>query len=284
MADARDLLPDQQILSDIFPDVPNITPDLCTVISNTFKTCTFRLSLATEPRPGFPRDLIIRLETSGRRLATVVELQQLAHHQIPHLVPATLIVGSATNANGRQVDYSITPFLVGTTVLEEVWEGLDQRNQQSLMEAIVVAMGELQKVSIHNPEVHQIIQRYFKTAPESQLLRKASLGNRNAGFHSDIKKFLEATLDERTVKLKACEILDTGHGIAVRSAVDEIGGIELSQSDLDHLMSHIVFCHNDLEPRNILIKQVGDSGSGKYELAAIIDWGGFLPFCLRVRD
>jgi hypothetical protein len=278
MVDSRDLLPDQRILSDIFPDVPNITTDLCTVISNTFETCTFRLLLTTKPRPGFPRDLIIRLQTSGSHLATVVELQHLARLQIPHLVPATLAVGSATNANGRQVDYSITPFLVGTTVLDEVWVGLDQRNQQSLMEDIVVAMGELQKVSIQNREVHQIIQRYGKTTLESQLLSKASLGNRNTGFHSDIKQFLEAGLDERTVKLKACEILDTDHGIVVRSAVDEIGSIELSQSDLDNLMSHIVFCHNDLEPRNILVKQVGDNG--KYELAAIIDWevAGFFPF------
>jgi hypothetical protein len=35
-----------------------------------------------------------------------------------------------------------------------------------------------------------------------------------------------------------------------------------------------------MEPRNILVKQVGDSGSGKYELVGIIDWemAGFFPF------
>jgi hypothetical protein len=223
MTDNMKLLPDQRILSEIFPDVANITTDLWTVISNTFETCTFRLLLATEPRPGFPRDLIIRLETSGSHLPAIAELQRLAHGQIPHLVPATLAVGSATSATGRQVDYSITTFLTSTAVLEEVWEELDHENQRSLMKAIVAALGELQKVSTQTPTVHQIIQRYDKTTLESQLLGKAPLGNPDSSFHSSIKRLLEIVLGERAAKLKACEILDTDNGIAVRSAVDEIG-------------------------------------------------------------
>ncbi|KAK3290783.1 uncharacterized protein B0H64DRAFT_368251 [Chaetomium fimeti] len=253
MADDKDILPDQRILSEIFPDVPNITTDLCTVISNTFDTCTFRLQLPTEPRPGFPADLLIRLETSGSHLSAVAKLQHLAHLQIPHLVPATLAVGSATDATGREVDYSITPFLVGTTVLEEVWPGLDPHNQRSLVESIVVAMEQLQK---------------------------APLGSPDTGFHPEIKQILEAFLGERAAKSQACEILDTDDVIAVRSAIDGIGEIELTKPDLDQLMSSIVFCHNDLEPRNILVRQVGANGGGRYELAAIIDWemAGFFPF------
>jgi hypothetical protein len=75
MADGKELLPDQQILSDIFPDVPDIADELYTVISNNFDTCTFRLLLATEPRPGFPADLLVRLGTSGSHLAAIAELQ-----------------------------------------------------------------------------------------------------------------------------------------------------------------------------------------------------------------
>lgn len=277
MPDDRDLLPDQRILSEIFPDVPDITTDLCTVLSNTFDTCTFRLKLATEPRPGFSADLIIRLETSGSHLPAVVKLQRLAQLQIPHLVPATLAVGSVTNGRGRQVDYCVTPFIAGTTVLEEVWMGLDGSNQRSLMEALVAAMGQFNKVSIQNPEVQQIIQQYYKKHPESQLLGKASLGSLHTGFYSNIKQLLEEVLEKRAIKSKECDILDTNNGIVVRSAIDGIGEIGLSQSDLDYLMDHIFFCHNDLEPRNILVKQVCESGM--YELAAILDWeiAGFFP-------
>lgn len=55
----------------------------------------------------------------------------------------------------------------------------------------------------------------------------------------------------------------------MQSEYEEIGQIELSQSDLDELQRHVVFCHNDLEPRNILMRKVS---SGGYELASIIDW------------
>ncbi|KAH6847419.1 hypothetical protein B0I37DRAFT_430962 [Chaetomium sp. MPI-CAGE-AT-0009] len=276
MANNKMLLPDQQILSAIFPDVPNITADLCTVISNTFETCTFRVQLATEPRPGFPADLVIRLQTAGSHLAAIAKLQHLAHLQLPHLVPETLDVGSATDATGREVDYSVTPFLDGTTVLEEIWAGLDPRNQRSLVESIVVAMEQLQKVSAQNPDVFHIVQQYDKSPSESQPSTKSPLGSPHTGFYPGIKQLLEAFLGERAAKSQACEILDTDDGIVVRSAVDEIGEIELSKSDLDHLMGRIVFCHNDLEPRNILVRQVGDG----YELAAIIDWemAGFFPF------
>ncbi|KAH6619751.1 hypothetical protein B0J18DRAFT_434914 [Chaetomium sp. MPI-SDFR-AT-0129] len=283
MADDRELVPDQHILSGIFPDVPDIANDLCTVISNTFDMCTFRLLLAAGPRPGFPADLLIRLEASrNHHLAAVAELQQLAHLQIPDLVPATLAVGSAIDASGRQVEYSITPFLDGTTVLEEVWAGLDQHNQRSLVEAIVVAMRKLQEVPVQSPDVRQILQRHGKTTAESQPSSKAAfVGGPDAGFHSGVKQLLEAFLGQRAADLQACEILDTGDGIIVRSAVDGIGAIELSKSDLDVLMSLTVFCHNDLEPRNILVKRVGgNNGGGWYELAAIIDWelAGFFPF------
>ncbi|KAI1777021.1 hypothetical protein F4818DRAFT_408857, partial [Hypoxylon cercidicola] len=274
------LSPDQRVLSDIFPDVPDIAEDLCTIITNTFDTCTFRLLLPTEPRPGFSTDLLIRLETAGSRLVAVAGLQHLAHLHTPDLVPATLGVGSTTDAHGRQLEYSITLFLDGTTVLENVWGGLKQSNQRSLMESVLGAIGKLQKLPVHRPDARQFLQWHGGTDASSPPSSNTLVGGPDTGFHSGIKQLLEAFLGEKAAQSHACEIVDTSDGIAVRPASDEIDVIEFSNSDLDDLMNHAVFCHNDLEPRNILVKRVGDSDGGSYEVAAIIDWemAGFFSF------
>lgn len=65
-------------------------------------------------------------------------------------------------------------------------------------------------------------------------------------------------------------------------AFKKIGRAEFTHADLDNLRHHAVFCHNDLEPRNILVKKTSptEDKSPRYELAAIIDWemAGFYPF------
>ncbi|XDG03855.1 hypothetical protein ABKA04_003470 [Annulohypoxylon sp. FPYF3050] len=280
MGDQMDLLPDQRVLSGIFPDVPDISEDLCEVIRNTFDTCTFRLLLANKPRPGLPTDLLIRLQTTGSHLVAVSELQHLAHLQIPDLVLETLGVGFTVDAQGRQLEYSITPFLDGTTVLEEVWPGLQESNQRSLMESILGAIGKLQKLSTQSPDARRFLQRHGTTDLGSHSSTSSLVGSPDTGFHSGIKQLLEAFTGGNAAKSHVCEIIDTSDGIAVKPASEEIGIVKFSNSDLNELMNHSVLCHNDLEPRNILVKRVGDNDSGSYEIAAIIDWemAGFFPF------
>ena len=59
-------------------------------------------------------------------------------------------------------------------------------------------------------------------------------------------------------------------------------GASFTRSDLNDLLHHVVFCHNDLEPRNILVRETSsaEGKSPRYELAAVIDWemAGFYPF------
>jgi thiamine kinase-like enzyme len=51
----------------------------------------------------------------------------------------------------------------------------------------------------------------------------------------------------------------------------KLGEIDLSIEEL--AQQHIVFCHGDLEPRNILVQPSTSPHSlGSYEVAAIIDW------------
>jgi Ser/Thr protein kinase RdoA (MazF antagonist) len=62
--------------------------------------------------------------------------------------------------------------------------------------------------------------------------------------------------------------LEISDGITTQSIYEDIGHIDLSHPELDELQKHAVLCHNDLEPRNILVRK---GSPGKYELAGIID-------------
>lgn len=70
-----------------------------------------------------------------------------------------------------------------------------------------------------------------------------------------------------------------GDGIIIRSALPELGEIHLSSHDLQALEQDLVLSHNDLEPRNLLVKKAQSKDCPQYELAAIIDWemAGFFP-------
>ncbi|KAJ5907806.1 hypothetical protein N7495_000488 [Penicillium taxi] len=93
---------------------------------------------------------------------------------------------------------------------------------------------------------------------------------------SDIKKLLEEILPKHG-RPPGRKLLEIDAGLLIQSEYDDIGQIDLSHSDLDEIQHSVVFCHNDLKPRNLLIRK---SSSGKYELAGVIDWemAGFSPF------
>ncbi|KAK3996573.1 hypothetical protein QBC44DRAFT_231638 [Cladorrhinum sp. PSN332] len=276
MADDRKITPDPKILVGIFPAVPGIPKHSYNIISNTFHTCTFRLYLDSEPKPGFPVDLLIRLEGAGSRLPAVAELQRLAQKQLPELVPATLEVGTVVDEGGRSLDYSITPFLTGATVLEDVWNSLSKANQQTLMDSIVVAIQRLQNFPATAAVVQEILHHdSVDTTPSEHVL----VGGPDAGYHNSIKELLAALISQKAAKL-GCEVVSSGDGIAVQSSHDDGGKVQFTNPDLQDLLDSIVFCHNDLEPRNILVRELGDEPNVTCELAAIIDWemAGFFPF------
>ena len=69
--------------------------------------------------------------------------------------------------------------------------------------------------------------------------------------------------------------------ITIHSEYDDTNPVLIRSDDLQHLQDSVVLCHNDLEPRNILVhpKELGN-GTTSYFIAAIIDWemSGFFPF------
>lgn len=272
------LVPDETILFEIFSVTIKLTS--CHIISNTFNTCTFSIHDVT-PLPDHP-NIIVRLETSQGRLAAIAAFQTLCHtSQLTDLVPPVLSVGTVTTTDKRQVEYSVSPYYTGTTSLEDVWDTLDDTNQLELVNSVVYGIEKLQKLDISNIYRGLGGTPYFPDHINSQP-GKRFIGGPDLGYYQDIKQFLGKIIQTGNQILPTCELLDLDNGIAINSIYNDIGRVELSYSDLDNLLHYVVCCHNDLEPRNILVKEVfpTEAKGVRYKLAAIVDWDmvGFYPF------
>ncbi|CAG7938994.1 unnamed protein product [Penicillium salamii] len=264
------LVPDEKILSAIFPGI-DLKPSCCKVITNTFDSCTFSIQLEAAPLPNYPKDLIVRLEKSGKSLAALATFQRLAKSQLNDLVPSVLHVGTTTTL-AEQVEYFVTPYITDTTTLEDVWDTLDETNQRELVKTVILAVEKLQKLDLTESLKETT---YISVNDSPSQATKIAIGDLQHGFSPNIKQFLNGLLksDEETPDWK---LLETDNGVEIQSNYEDIGQIEFSHAELNELQQHAVLCHNDLEPRNFLVREV----SGSYELTAIIDWEmvGLFPF------
>ncbi|KAM0392290.1 hypothetical protein ACHAPZ_011036 [Fusarium culmorum] len=275
-----DLSPDYSILSgipiikDSVSDMQNTFKEKCNVISSNFTTCTFDIRLDTSPAD-FPQHVLVRLESSNDHFATVAALQKLANSQLPDLVPQVLDVGTTSTAEGKKLEYSVTEFVSDAVTLEQEWDKLDGPAQKDLMSSIIAAISKLQSITLDSDHAHKML----KGTPYYCDGKMSLIGGPELGYHSDMKGFLANLAGDATPDKTKFSATSSSDAFVVESQLENVDQVELINVDLLELEKHIVFCHDDLEPRNILIKRDG-SQSGKWHLAAIIDWemAGFFPF------
>lgn len=68
--------------------------------------------------------------------------------------------------------------------------------------------------------------------------------------------------------------------VVIKSHYEDLGSKRLEKSIMNQWALEAVLCHNDLTPRNIIVKpRSSPDGGSEYQLAAIIDWelSGFYP-------
>jgi hypothetical protein len=277
MANKGRISPDEQLLGEIFPNMKK-KPLASKVLVQTFETCTFVAHVDDS------EELLIRLESSGSRLPAVLALQRLAALVIPELVPKTLQTGKAKTKDGIELQYCVTEFLGNTVVLESVWDHLDDEQQLTIMDSVIRAMRKLQTLGLNDLSVRSILKEM------EYVSKDAWLGGPHLGYFTDTASFLNGYLTAAHPKQPTATVEDdeTGDGIIIKSTYQDLSSVHIPQEELESLKRQAVFCHNDLEPRNLLVRKY-DSADGKlhYELAAIIDWelAGFYPlgyeYCLK---
>jgi len=215
----------------------------------------------------------------------------LAHAQVPDVVPEVLGLGITTADNGRGFEYSVREFSTDTIPLEDVWETLDSGHKAELVNEVVKSMEKLQKV---DPSIVNVVASIpsklygVDDGPNSADSVPIVCGGPRLGYYSDMQNFLRGFLRDQTMDPCPCEVLDNGGGsITIKSRFRDIGQVKFTRQDLKDLQRHVVLCHNDLTPANILVRQAASTQANtaqpRYEVAAIIGWedAAFTPFALE---
>ncbi|KAK1977080.1 hypothetical protein LZ30DRAFT_602102 [Colletotrichum cereale] len=255
------------------------------IISNNSTACTAVAYFEEDQSPlGLPTHLVIRMEKSrdGDPLLATAALQRLAHRRLPHLVPKVWGAGHTQTEEGVKLSYMLSQFYMDTCTLESVWDDMDEFSRQVLVEQLVPTLFQLQDVSLANVDEEADILRGtpFETTNPG---RSVMVGGPAYGYFRDFSSFLMATLKPGNARYSTDQKSDGA--VAIQMKLSQDGGFGFAQTDLDLLLHMSVLCHNNLEPRNILVRQVAtDDDKTAYQLVSVIGWemAGFFPFAFEV--
>ncbi|EJT81172.1 hypothetical protein GGTG_01156 [Gaeumannomyces tritici R3-111a-1] len=278
----RDVAPDASLLRAIFPE--DSLARISIILQNWDK-CVFKAEFSNGQAP-----CVVRLETQkegSASMQTVAAMQRLASTQIPNLIPDILATGAATNDKGRSFQFCVVQYVEGQT-LEEVWEEMSEADQRHIVTSLADAIKRLQSVRLSDDTVRARLCG-VGLPPE------ALLGGPWTGFLADGPALLEflTRMQQREAKQPPYEVEPCADpkGTRLRSRFEDLGSITVEDHDMAQWSGESVLCHNDLTPRNLIVRpssKTGEEGGPRYQLAAIIDWevAGFYPasYQLSLQD
>ncbi|KAF3491098.1 uncharacterized protein GIQ15_00615 [Arthroderma uncinatum] len=271
---SKKLAPDNQLLAEIFGPAESSSTN---IIAQTFKTCTFTA------RAGSGEDVLVRLEAEGSQISAVSAIQELATMVIPDLVPNVHKLGTASTEDGKILGYSVTTYIRDAITLEDVWSDLADDQQLHVVEQVASAIEMLQGIDLRGDKAQHILKPAKHSLPKEPII---PLGGPSLGFFSNMHDLVRGFVSSQFGP-QQITITDTDDGgIKFKSSCDDIPPVAISRAAIDALQDAVVLCHNDLEPRNILV-QAEETGSSpltvQYKVVAIIDWemAGFFPFAFE---
>jgi hypothetical protein len=222
------------------------------------------------------------------RLHAVSALQKIASLAIPHLVPKVERTGKAQTGGGVAVEFMLTSFVPNSVTLESVWDDLADAEQSEIMKEVVGAMKGVYAMSRGDEQVQDILRGSEFILDDgypsgaSSVRPPLALGGPDIGYAKDVTDFLNLIINAPNVagKIPSSTLHRNSetNSVSIKSAYDEFGQVDLSVEDLTQ--QRIVFCHGDLEPRNILVRPSSlRHRVCSYQVVAIIDWetAGFFP-------
>ena len=279
----RDVTPDDSLLEQIFT---TNQPETISIFLQNWDKCVFKAE--------FPKGLedrhsacVVRLEAENEHLktfSTIAAMQQIAATIIPELVPQTLQVGKAKNAQGRIFHFSVIELVEGD-LLEDVWQQMSAHEQSSVVAELIEALESLHSVRLSDKRVKEILGGTLREEGDEVLQsweQPSVFGGPHTGFLNDGHALLDSIMARRKLKKPFCtmESIVDSQDIRIQSNFEELGSTVINNSDIDKWPREAVLCHNDLTPRNLFLQSRPASDSkSKYKLAGIIDWelAGFYP-------
>ncbi|KAJ0160812.1 hypothetical protein CTA2_7253 [Colletotrichum tanaceti] len=279
------LVPDLASLSGI-PELNDITTCKYRIISNSPGICTTVVEFDEDQSPrGLPTHLIIRFEKSreGHPLLATAAIQRLAHQRLPHVVPKVWGAGHTQTETGTRLTYMLSQFYMDTCTLDTVWDDMDKITQYFMAKAVVSAVFQLRDISLvgAGDEAQKVLRGtpFERTAAASPAL----VGGPAYGYFPDFESFLMAMVSPGSANYSVDQKPDGAVTIQMQSP--EGVGLGFARTDLDLLTEASGLCHNSLDPRNILVRQVkSDQGKAAYQFVSVIGWAhaGFLPLAAEI--
>ncbi|KAF4853400.1 hypothetical protein CGCSCA4_v002231 [Colletotrichum siamense] len=257
-----------------------------TIIFNTIDTCEFVIDLTDreEPPDGLPTHLMARIEKPRRnnQLLCSAAFQKLAHRKMPSLVPKVWGAGTTRTRDGLQLHYLLSQHYPNAVPAEKYWDEFNPVVKKAFMKDIVDAMSELQKINFGDLDMEDWVILSENGLQTQEMEDIPAVGNSQVGWFSDMASFLTKRLSPGNARYELATSVDGSILLDGDFKKDSSmrHQVEFTPDNLALLTYSSAFCHNDLEPRNILMRprQV-DFGPG-YELVAItnFDSAGFFPF------
>ncbi|GES64577.1 hypothetical protein ATEIFO6365_0009006600 [Aspergillus terreus] len=222
---------------------------------STFESCTFVAHQDSQ------EEVIVRLEASGSHIPIVVR-------------PAVHQIGTASTENGKKLDYSVTTYIKNAVTLESVWGDLTDDQQSHVAEQVASAIKNLHSINLLDEKARQFVKPGSHAIPEAA----GPLGGPELGFFSNVSDLVRGLVASQDGFEQVTLTSTDDGGLRFETQFDDIPSVSMSEKDMFALQEAIVLCHNDLEPRNILVR--AENLAVHYKVVAIIDWelAGFFPF------
>ncbi|KAK3372250.1 hypothetical protein B0H63DRAFT_513702 [Podospora didyma] len=245
-ASDRDVEPDEHLLDQIFG---SCQPAANRVILQNCDNCIFKAIFSPALENGVT-SYIVRLE-------------------------ATIQVGVAENDQGRQFQFCVME-CVNRVTLEEAWGDMSTENRDSIASAVVEALAKMQTMRLSDAQVTAILRPILAAEGNEALLDKPIMGGPSTGFMENGAALLTSIKKLYKLKRPFCNIQEIADpkGLKVISSYEDLGSLKISDLEMSEWLDQAVLCHNDLTPRNIMVRLSGQDAYGNttYNLAAIIDW------------
>ncbi|KAL0938235.1 uncharacterized protein CTRU02_207966 [Colletotrichum truncatum] len=171
-------------------------------------------------------------------------------------------------------------YVEGST-LQEAWDQMSSKNQQSIVAELVGALRHLHTLRLSDGRVQALLRQALNEML-AEGFQDAVIGGPGIGFLRDGSALLGAVSKKMGLKrpFHTAEATTCPDGIVLRSHYEDLGPVKLESSTMAQWGHEAVFCHNDLTPRNIMVQLFNNTdGTSTYKLNAIIDWelAGFYP-------
>ena len=188
-------------------------------------------------------------------------MQEIARTCLGDLVPTTLKIAETedalvSDAKGRKCHFSVMEGVDGDA-LEDVWDGMSTPSQRAAVSDIVHAMKRLQSTRLRDETAQSILRKHDRAPPGGS---ETTMGGPATGYLDDGRALLTALGEKWSLENRAVSTTEAGTeadsaAFVVRSVMDGLSPVAVSDDVLQQWPAEAVLCHNDLSPRNLILRK-----------------------------